>query len=274
MFAAVAGVQLAAVAAAWLLRSRERLLREWLPYLVSLAVGVLLATAILHLLPEAIATLGNGMAVWLSFGGTMLGLFAVERIFYAVTGVTVEQPSPQALLREHEAAAHGHAHRRGPERGGGATHDGRGARPLNLLLASGLHSFVDGATIATGFAAGPRIGWLTAFAVALHEVPHRIGDFALLVHLEVPIRRALEFAVLAGAPALVGVAAVLLFGGREAGAIHWLLPVSAGSFLYIATVNLLPELQVECRGRRVAVQLACLVGGVLLVLGIAGLPQG
>ncbi len=275
MLAAVTAVQLLAVAAAWLLRARERLLRERLPYLVSLAVGVLLATAILHLLPEAIATLGNQMRVWLLFGGTMLALFAVERIFYAVTGVTVEQPSPQALLREHDATAHGHGHQHGSEcRAGEVAHDGRGARPLNLLMASMLHSFVDGATIATGFAAGPRIGWLTAFAVALHEVPHRIGDFALLVHLQVPIRRALQFAVLAGVPALLGVMAVLLFGGRQADAIHWLLPVSAGSFLYIATVNLLPELQVECRGRRVALQLACLVGGVLLVLGIAGVPQG
>ncbi len=274
--AAVVGVQVLAVAAAWALRRREHLLLRWLPYLVSCAVGVLLATAIVHLLPESVTMLGNGMPVYLLIGGSMLALFATERILYAVTGAPAEQPGASALLREHEARNHGIHHHPSIDTASAVptvVHGGAHARPGNLLLASMLHSAVDGATIVAGFSAGPRTGWLTALAVALHEVPHRIGDFALLVQLRVPLGRALRFAAIAGLPALLGALAVMLLGTARQHAVYWLLPISAGSFLYIALVNLLPEVQVECRGSRVAAQLACVGAGVLLVLLVAGMPQ-
>ncbi len=270
ILSAVAGVQAVAIAAAWLLRRRDRLLREQLPYLVSLAVGVLLGTALLHLLPETVELLGNRLAVWMSLGGTMVLLFGLERVFHAVTGVRAEQPDPQRMLREHEAHEHGHTHHgSGAETG---THSGRTAQPMSLVIASMLHSFVDGATISIAFTASERIGWLTAFAVALHEIPHRIGDFALFLHLGVTKRGALRFAILEGLPALLAAVAVLALGAQGVAAIHWLLPISAGSFLYIALVNLMPELQIECRMGRVLGQLGCLVGGVLLVAALAGLP--
>ena len=271
MLCAVAGVQVVAVAIAWLLRRRDRLLRDQLSYLVSLAVGVLLGTALLHLLPEAVELLGNRRALWTSVGGTMVGLFAVERIFYVLTGVRAEQPEPQRLLLEHEAQEHGHAHHGdcGAEAG---SHDGRPTQPMSLVIASMLHSFVDGATISTAFAASDRIGWLTAFAVALHEIPHRIGDFAVFLHLGVGKRQALRYAMLEGLPAFLALAAVLALGSQGLGAIRWLLPISAGSFLYIAMVSLMPELQIECRMSRVLGQLGCLAGGVLLVAALAGLP--
>jgi zinc and cadmium transporter len=271
MLGAVAGVQVVAVAAAWVLRRRDRLLQEQLPYLVSLAVGVLLGTALLHLLPEAIGLLGNRRAVWMSVGGTMVALFGVERIFYAVTGVRAEQPDPQRMLREHEAREHGHTHGGGcsGETGG---HDGRVMQPMSLVLASMLHSFVDGATISTAFAASARIGWLTAFAVALHEIPHRIGDFALFLHLGVRKGRALAYAMIEGVPAFAGLGAVLVLGTEGVRAIHWLLPISAGSFLYLAMVSLMPELQIECQMGRVVGQIGCLVGGVVIVAALAGLP--
>lgn len=275
--AATVGVQMLAVGAAWILRRQEELLLRWLSYLVAVAVGVLLATAMLHLLPEAVERLGNGMPVYLLMGGSILLLFAVERVLYAVTGVSVEQPGAPARRRVQEAGGggvHEHHHHAGAPCAGDTTgHGGGHARAANLLLASMLHSTVDGATIAAAFAAGERTGWLTALAVALHEVPHRMGDFALLVQLRVPLGRALRFAVLAGAPALLGAGVVLVLGSAEQHAVLWLLPISAGSFLYIALVNLLPELQVESRGRRVAAQLACVGFGVVLVWLVAGLPQ-
>ena len=251
----IAGVQGSAVAGASILRSQESLLRRKLPYLVSVAVGVLLATALLHLLPESIEALGNHGVVWALVGGTMLSLFFIERIFSAVTGADPEQPLDAAL-----AIPHSHVH--GQEAA-------RRTRPANLMLASALHSFLDGATIATAFAITPRIGWLTALAVALHEIPHRIGDFALLLHLGIPIGRALRFVTLIGLPAFLGLAAVLLLGQQEQ-SIRWLLPISSGSFLYIACVNLMPELQSEFRSREVLWQLACIAAGVGLVSTVAG----
>ena len=238
-------VQMTSVAATLVLRSRERWLRRYLPLFVSLAVGVLLATAILHLLPEAVEQLGDTRAVWMLFGGTMLLLFAMERMVAALTGALP-----------------------GPEISGTPihVHNGQHLRPMSLIGASMLHSFVDGTAVAAAFAAGDRIGWLTTLAIALHEIPHRAGDFALLVHLGVPTRRALHWAMLAGAPAFLGVAAVGLTGMGSADRVKWLLPVSAGSFLYIATVNLMPEIQADGSVGEVALQLLSMACGVGLVL--------
>ncbi len=251
MLATVFAVQAAAVGAAWLLRSRERQLRRQLPYLVSLAVGVLLATALLHLLPEAVEALGNRRGLWLCIGGTLFALFALERLVDTFTG----------------------------QQGGlsAGTHTGAHAgtlRPLNLLVASSLHSFVDGTAIATAFAASPRLGLLTAVAVGLHEVPHRLGDVAVLLHLGVTPARAMRFAVLAGVPALLGAGAVLLVGEAGTHAVRWLLPVSAASFLYIAGVNLLPELRAGMGGWALLLQLGCLLGGTGIVLAVTALQAG
>jgi len=252
---AVFGVQAAAVGAAWVLRKREDALRRQLPFIVSLAVGVLLATALLHLLPEAVEQLGNGTRTWALLGGTMLALFALERIFFALTGSHAE---PEI------APVHTHSHHH---------HGSHSTRPMNLVLASMLHSFVDGAAVGVAFLASPRIGWITALAIALHEIPHRMGDFAVLVHLKLAPARALRLAALAGAPSFLGLFAVLYAGTMRTQNIALLLPVSAGSFLYIATANLLPELQEECRWSRVALQIFCLVAGVLLVMLAGGFAK-
>jgi len=256
--AAVFGVQALAVGSAWVLRTRERVLQRQLPFIVSLAVGVLLATALLHLLPEAVEQLGNGTRTWALLGGTMLVLFALERIFFALTGSHAE---PEI------APLHTHTHHHHSDSSSHST------RPMSLVLASMLHSFVDGAAVGVAFLASPRIGWITALAIALHEIPHRLGDFAVLVHLKLSPARALRLAALAGAPSFLGLAAVLYAGTMRTHNIALLLPVSAGSFLYIATVNLLPELQEECRWSRVMLQIGCLVAGVLLVMLAGGFAK-
>jgi zinc and cadmium transporter len=182
----------------------------------------------------------------------MLALFSLERIFFAITGNAAEPAVEPAHTHEHHH------------------HGGHSTRPMSLVMASMLHSFVDGAAVGVAFLASPRIGWITALAIALHEIPHRMGDFAVLVHLKMPPARALQMAALAGAPSFLGLAAVLYAGTMRTQNIALLLPVSAGSFLYIATANLLPELQEECRWPRVVLQLLCLVAGVALVMLAGG----
>ena len=252
---AVIAVQAAAVGGAWALRSREKLLHKYLPHLLSLAVGVLLTTALLDLLPEAVAQLGNRRLTWMLLAGSMLGLLAVERIFSALTGTSTE---PEVGELGAYAPAHSHSHGR----------SGQSAKPVNLVLAAMLHSFVDGTALATAFVASPRIGWLTAVAIALHEIPHRIGDFAVLIHLRQSSRRALQLAMLAGLPSLLGVVIVVLAGAGHAGGVAYLLPVSAGSFLYIATVNLLPEIEQEWGLSSVLWQLAWLALGAGIVAAV------
>jgi zinc and cadmium transporter len=260
---AVCAVQVLAVAAAWLLRSRERQLQAKLPYLLSMAVGVLLATALLHLLPEAVDTLGNRRSMWLAVGGTLLLLFSAERLVQVLAVVPTEQQEKSPTEIAIESGLHAHQH-------SGVTP----LRPLNLIVASSLHSFVDGTAIATAYAIRPSLGLLTAFAVGLHEIPHRMGDVAVLLHLGMQPQRAMRFAILVAVPSLLGAGAVLLLGAANVKMFDWLLPVSAGSFLYIAGVNLLPELQVSATGRQVLLQLLTLAAGVLIVLAVTGLHAG
>lgn len=243
---------MAVLAAVWL-SGRRRLLDDGLPYLVSLAVGVLLATALLHILPEAIASIGNRQALWLAFSATIFSLFCIERFFAAVTGHGVEVSGH----REPDSGPH-HGH--------------HSARPLGLVFGGMLHSFVDGVSVAAAFSVGRRVGWLTAVAITLHEVPHRMGDYALLMHLRLSRRRALQLVVLMGVAAIAGVFLVAVIGHTFAAA-NWLLPVSAASFVYIALVNLMPELAGERRLRSVAIQLVCMLTGAGIVGFLIRLPS-
>jgi zinc and cadmium transporter len=249
---AVFALEAVAMLAAWLLRQREYAITAFLPYLVSVATGLLLATALLHLLPEAIASLGNTPRVWYLLTGGILGLFCVEQIVAAI----VHAGDPDAAIVH--VHAHGHAH--------------HSLRPANLIVASSLHSFLDGVSVAAAFAAGPRVGWITALAISLHEVPHRVGDFAVLLHAGYSATAALRMAVLPSLGALLGVALVAAFGASGGTAVYWLLPISAASFLYIACVNLLPELRHQHSRLGIALQVLCLFGGVALVALVAGLP--
>jgi zinc and cadmium transporter len=248
---AVFALEAVAMLAAWLLRRRDYALSAFLPYLVSVATGLLLATALLHLLPEAIATLGNTPRVWYLLAAGILGLFCVEQIVAAIV-----HAGDTGVVQVH---AHGHAHH-------------HSLRPANLIVASSLHSFLDGVSVAAAFAAGPRVGWITALAISLHEVPHRVGDFAVLLHAGYSATSALRMAVLPSLGALLGVALVAAFGASGGTAVYWLLPISAASFLYIACVNLMPELRHQHSRLAVALQMLCLFGGAAMVALVAGLP--
>jgi zinc and cadmium transporter len=252
---AVIGVQVLAAVAVISLHRSEAWLRRALPYVISVAVGVLLATGAVHLLPEAIETLGNRSAVWMTLVLTMLALYSFERIFHVVSGVSAEPASDAEDA--HARGHHNHHH---------------ASRPATLLLGSVTHSLVDGTSVAAAFAIDPRVGWVTALAVGLHEVPHRLGDFALLVHMGLSRGRAALLAIGAGGSSLLGWAVVAALGEHGSHQVAWLLPVSAGSFLYISLVDLLPELQNERRLWAVLGQILCVAAGIALALGLTHIP--
>jgi zinc and cadmium transporter len=260
---AVLLVQGFAAAAVLLLHGSERNLRRVLPYAVSVAVGVLLATGAAHLLPEAVSALGNRGRLWLVLVVTILVLFCIERVLQSLSGVVAE---PVRELEAHNAHDSGSACAMEPH------HHGMAAKPAALLTGAFTHSLVDGASVTTAFAIDRRLGWITALAIGLHEIPHRLGDFALLVHLQVAQGRAAMLAILAGGSSLLGWGLVVALGAGGGQRVAWLLPVSAGSFLYIALVDLMPELQGERRPAAVALQIACLLAGVALALGLTRLP--
>jgi zinc and cadmium transporter len=254
-FFAVIGVQVIAAIAVVSLHRSDAWLRRALPYVISIAVGVLLATGVAHLLPEAVEALGNRSAVWITLILTMLGLYSFERIFHVVSGVSAE-PATDAD-EAHEQGHHDHHH---------------ASKPATLLLGAITHSLVDGTSVAAAFAIDSRVGWVTALAVGLHEIPHRLGDFALLVHMGLARGRAALLAIGAGGSSLLGWAIVAAVGAHGSHQVAWLLPVSAGSFLYISLVDLLPELQTDRRPWPVLWQILCLAGGIVLALALTRIP--
>ncbi|XP_050960213.1 zinc transporter Slc39a7 isoform X1 [Labeo rohita] len=112
------------------------------------------------------------------------------------------------------------------------------------LAADFTHNFTDGLAIGASFLVSPAVGAVTTITILLHEVPHEIGDFAILVQSGCTKRKAMCLQLLTAIGALAGTACSLLAEGVGAAATAWILPFTAGGFVYIATVTVLPELLV------------------------------
>ncbi|KAM6899728.1 zinc transporter Slc39a7 [Xenentodon cancila] len=110
------------------------------------------------------------------------------------------------------------------------------------LAADFTHNFTDGLAIGASFLVSPAVGAVTTLTILLHEVPHEIGDFAILVQSGCTKRKAMCLQLLTAVGALAGTACSLLAEGVGAAATAWILPFTAGGFVYIATVTVLPEL--------------------------------
>lgn len=225
-----------------------RVRRLALPF-VSFAAGALLGDTFLHLVPEAYAKAGPGS---LSPGtlilAGVLSFFGLEK-----------------LLR-HE---HGPLHRR--------AHPQAGGRPelaaINLV-GDGVHNFVDGALIAASYLVSPTLGLTTTLAVFLHELPQELGDFAVLIHSGLTVRRALLLNLLTASLAVAGAVLTLALGATTGGALSQVLvPFTAGGFLYIATADLIPELQHDRTLRGLLAQAGMMTLGLGLMAALRWMDQ-
>jgi zinc and cadmium transporter len=185
--------------------------------LVSFAAGVLLSTALLELLPEAIEEAkAQGNVLWATLVA-MVVFFFLERFIHGF-----------------------HVHEE----------DRLTAAPRVLVLVGdGLHNFIDGVVIAASFIANPALGVAATTAVAAHEVPQEIADFGILTRGGYSRRRALVLNFLSGLAAVLGALVVFAVGGAVERNIAWFVAAAAGMFLYIAAADLLPELHRHGRGR-------------------------
>ncbi|KAL0962351.1 hypothetical protein UPYG_G00338960 [Umbra pygmaea] len=136
------------------------------------------------------------------------------------------------------------------------------------LAADFTHNFTDGLAIGASFLVSPAVGAVTTLTILLHEVPHEIGDFAILVQSGCTKKKAMCLQLLTALGALAGTSCSLLAEGVGTAATAWILPFTAGGFVYIATVTVLPELLVgrSSLGQSVMEILAMLVGIYMMVL--------
>jgi len=111
------------------------------------------------------------------------------------------------------------------------------------LAADAFHNFTDGLAIGASFMAGNAVGFTTTFSILFHEIPHEIGDYAILIQSGVPPMKAILLQSLTALAALAGcLVALFAHGAGQAAAAGIILPFTAGGFIYIATVSVIPEL--------------------------------
>lgn len=112
-----------------------------------------------------------------------------------------------------------------------------------VILGDGLHNITDGMAIGAAFALDPVTGLATAFAVLCHELPHELGDFALLLQTGVSIKKAMLFNFYSSILSVMGMVLGLVIAGIETSFVRWIYAGTAGTFLYIALADLVPEMR-------------------------------
>lgn len=235
------------------------LLARFTQNLLSLAAGALLATAFTLLLPEAFESGVDPSRLLATVLGCLIFFFLLDKAELWHHGHEHHHEGPSG---HHHGHAHDHSHGDDLKSGGWA-----------VLFGDSLHCFSDGVLIASAFIADPGLGWLAALAVLMHEVPHHMGDLAVVGQTSLNRRVAVIKVSLAGAATTLGG----LTGYHLVDQLHDYLPyflvAAASSFLYVALADLIPQLQKKLTLRQTLDQLFWLGAGLLLVLGAATLAH-
>lgn len=236
----VVGVSLLSLLGVAFFLFEESLVARSLLYVVSLSTGAILGDVFIHILPDLAAdevTFPYAMLVLLA---GILFSFVIEKI--------VHWRHCHVLEHSHE----GHCH------------------PVGILSIVGesMHNFLDGIVIASSFLVSVPLGLATTVAVVFHEIPHEIGNFAILLHSGYTKKKALLYNMLSASAAIVGAVVVLLAQSSLASVTEYMLPFAAGNLLYIAGSDLIPELHKQTGLRQGVLQLLAMVLGMLVMYGI------
>jgi len=220
---------------------QEKLLQKILFCLIGFSAGALIGGAFLHLLPEALERARGILTFYYLILGIVL-FFLMERYFY--------------WRHCHEEVCNVHAF-----------------TYLNLF-GDGLHNFIDGMVIAGSFVVSFKLGIVTTVAIILHEIPQELGDFGVLIYGGFSKEKALAYNFISALAAMIGA----IFGYFILDFVHgfsaFILPFTAGGFIYIATSDLIPQIHKETNLRRsTAALIAFLLGIIFMALARQLLPS-
>jgi len=222
-------------------------------HLVSLSVGVLLGTALLHVLPEAFESDVDPHRLFMTLLGGLLFFFLLEKAELYRHG------------HHHEGDGHEHHHHFD------ARQAGRGG--WSVLVGDSIHNFCDGIIIAAAFLADVQLGMVTAAAVIAHEIPQEVGDYIVLLNAGFTRRKALLYNALSGLASVVGgVLGYFIVGPWEA-LFPYLLVAASSSFIYVAVADLLPQLQQRLPFKSTLAQIGWIGAGLALVLLVKSLQH-
>lgn len=239
------------------------MMARYTQHMLSLAAGALMATAFMHLLPEAFESAAGAHELFALLLGGLVFFFLLDKAELWHHGHEHGQEADDVHAHHHHPG-HGHHHHHGnaPRAGGWA-----------VLLGDSVHAFGDGILIASAFVADLRLGLVASLAVLAHEVPHHIGDLVVLRQTSRTPRAALLKVSLAGTvTALGGVVGYLLLASLD----DWLpyfLVAASSSFVYVALADLIPQLQKRLGPGETVAQIVWLAVGIGMVTLVSGLAH-
>lgn len=213
----------------------DKLLKKMIKPLVALSAGSLLGASFFHLIPESVETLGNSMTLYVLVIVGFLSFFILEQFLH--------WHHCHGSLEEHSQ------HR----------------KPMRylILISDSIHNFIDGVAVGASFIVSPALGWVTWFGTALHEIPQELGDFGVLVHTGWSKKRALFFNFISGMAFILGGLLTYVLSAKVS--IVYLLPFTAGNFLYLATVDLVPEINKSDKLSKNIVHFLSFLAGIVLL---------
>lgn len=238
-FISVIVVSLISVFMAIPLMMKRKISKHALLFLLSMSVGVLLATVFLDFLPEILHE-HYDMSVALTILAGFLIMFVLEKFVHWHHEKKCEDGD----------CGHGHAYN---------------LAPINLI-GDGIHNFIDGLVIAGAYAANITLGIAATISIIFHEIPQEIADFGVLLYSGWSKKKALIFNFLSAATAIIGAVIGLILIGSLQGFTDFIIPFAAGNFLYIAASNLLPQLHRHCKWKDSLLHIIAIILGIVIIV--------
>ncbi len=258
IFTALGGI-LSVLAAGVFLLLPDQQRKRILPHGISFAIGALLAVAFWGLIPHAFEEVEAGQFQALS--GTILagilGFFILEKL---LIWRHCHSGSCEAHTEELTEPSHSHGH-------------GHKSTGTLIIIGDGIHNFVDGVLIAAAFLTDVKLGIVTSLAVAAHEIPQEVGDFAILLQSGYSKTKALIYNILASFTTVIG--GVLAYYSLEDlhDALPFFLALASSSFIYIAVADLIPSLHKKTDIKTSLHQIILIVAGVLIITSLHGVAH-
>jgi zinc and cadmium transporter len=237
-------------------------LARYTQHLLSLAAGALLATAFMHLLPEAFESQAGAQALFTTLLAGLIFFFLLDKAELYHHGHEHSHGEAHDHASHHpHADSHSHDHHAS---GGGWA----------VLLGDSVHCFGDGILIAAAYMADIKLGLAATLAVLVHEIPHHMGDLVVLRQARQSASKALAKLSAAGAVTVVGGLVGYLLIEQLQSLLPYLLVIASSSFIYVALADLIPQLQKRLSLRETVAQVAWLAVGIVLVTLVSSVAHG
>ena len=270
IFAILVGTLCAGIGSVWVAAALSfGLMARYTQHMLSMAAGALLATAFMHLLPEAFESQVGAHDLFMTL---LIGLV----FFFLLDKAELWHHGHEHGAHAHSHASYGHTHVTGhghdhtTQQDSGQSHTGGS---WAVLAGDSVHCFGDGVLIASAFMADLRLGMIASVAVLAHEVPHHMGDLVVLRAGATDRQAALVKVSIAGSVTALGGLLGYWLVAQLQDYLPFFLVVASSSFIYVALADLIPQLQKRLSGWQTATQITWLLAGIGLVTAVSGMAH-